>query len=155
MKTSRKCRARGFTLIEVLTVMVLIGILATIAIPNYRAVVHKAHAAKILGDVRVVQHAYSQFITDNNGRTRNAAWGVVPADLAPYLPSGFEFRDEIADYRWIRLRAGASPYGVESAELRVRPQARFRPDLVNVLANMASQSMTVKKSNQVRFYMVP
>lgn len=109
MKTSWNCRSRGFTLIELLTVMVLIAILATIAIPNYKAVVNKAHAARILGDVRVVQHAYSQFIADNNERTGNAAWGVVPADLVGYLPAGFEFRDEIADYRWIRLRAGLLP----------------------------------------------
>jgi prepilin-type N-terminal cleavage/methylation domain-containing protein len=145
----------GFTLIEVLIVVVLLGILATIALPQYRSVVTKAHAANILGDVRAVQLAYSHFIADDGGRTRNSGWGRVPLDLEEYLPDGFNFRTDIADYRWVRLRPRASPFGVESAELRVRPQSRFRPELVDALADMASRTMIVKKRNHIRFYMVP
>jgi hypothetical protein len=131
------------------------GILAVIALPNYWSVVTKAHAANILGDVRAVQLAYSHFIADDGGRTGNSGWGRVPPGLEEYLPEGFNFSTEIADYRWIRLRPRASPFGVESAELRVRPQQRFRPELVNVLADMANQTMIVKKRNQISFYMVP
>ena len=68
------------------------------------------------------------------------------------LPSTFP---QGADYRWVRLRPRASPWGVESAELRVRPIRQFRPVLVDKLANMANQAMIVKKRNHVRFYMVP
>ncbi len=155
MKTRRSDGTLGFTLVELLTVVVLIGILAAIVLPHFRSAVHKAQATDILGDVRAIQIAYSHYIVDGGERTRNAGWGRVPGDLRPYLPDGFTFRTDLADYRWVRLRPRASPWGVESAELRVRPQRRFRPVLVDVLADMANQTMIVKKRNHVRFYMVP
>ena len=146
---------RGFSLIELLTVMVLIAILAAIAIPRLRSAINNAHAANILGDVHAVQVAYSQYIADGGGRVRNAGWGNVPADLARFLPGGFNFSTDIADYRWVRLRPRASPWGVESGELRVRPRRDLRTVMVDKLAAMANQAMIVKTANQVRFYMVP
>jgi prepilin-type N-terminal cleavage/methylation domain-containing protein len=151
----QRLNRRGFTLIEVLVVATLIAILAAIALPMIREAIYKAQAANILGDVRAVQIAYSQFIADDGTRVRNSGWGRVPRDLEPYLPDGFNFRTDLADYRWVRLRARGSPFGVESGELRVRPVQKLRPVLVEKLANMANQAMIVKKRNQVRFYMVP
>ena len=146
---------RGYSLIELLTIMVLIAILAAIVLPMLREAIHNARAADILGDVRAVQIAYSQYIMDGGTRIRNAGWGRVPADLEPYLPAGFTFSTDFADYRWIRLRPRSSPWGVESGELRVRPIPDLRPELVDKLAAMANRAMIVKKRNQVRFYMVP
>lgn len=146
---------RGFSLIELLTVMVVIGILAAIAIPNFRSAIMNANAANILGDVRAVQIAYSQFIADGGTRAGNSAWGATPTDLAPYLPDGLNFSTDIADYRWTRLRARASPWGVESGMLRIRPKRDLRPVLIDKLANMANQAMIVRTNNQIRFYMVP
>ena len=155
MKTFKRRPSRGFTLIELVVVLTLIGILLAIAIPNFQSLIYRGHAANILGDVRAVQLAYSHFISDEGGRTRNTGWGRVPADLEPYLPGGFNFSTDIADYRWVRLRPRASPWGVESAELRVRPRRNLRPRLIDVLGARASQTMTVKKRNHIRFYMVP
>jgi len=145
----------GFTLIELLVVVTLLAILAAIALPMLREAIYNAQAANILGDVRAVQIAYSQYIADGGERVRNSGWGTVPRDLEAYLPDGFNFRTDLADYRWIRLRPRASPLGVESGELRVRPVRNLRTVLVDKLANMANQAMIVKTRNQVRFYMVP
>jgi prepilin-type N-terminal cleavage/methylation domain-containing protein len=155
MKTFRCCRRQGYTLIELAVVVTLVAILAAIVLPMLRTAIHNAQAANILGDVRVVQIAYSQYMVDGGVRPRNSGWGRVPNDLVPYLPEGFNFRTDIADYRWVRLRARASPFGVESGELRVRPIPDLRDVLVDKLASMANQAMIVKKRNHVRFYMVP
>ena len=155
MTASERRPAQGFSLIELLTVMVLIAILATIALPRLRSAIDGAHVADILGDVRAVQVAYSQYIMDNGSRTRNSGWGRVPSELVPYLPDGFQFSGDVAEYRWIRLRPKASPWGVEMGEIRVKPRADLRTVLVDKLARMSNQAMIVKKKNHVMFYMVP
>ena len=155
MNTPKPFRRQGFTLIELLVVMVLIAILAAIALPRLRDAIYKAQAADILGDVHAVQIAYSQYMADGGTRPRNSGWGVVSRDLVQYLPDGFTFRTDIADYRWIRVAPRASPWGVEMGELRVRPVADLRTVMVDKLAGMANQAMIVKTRNQVRFYMVP
>ncbi|MCJ7627808.1 MAG: type II secretion system GspH family protein, partial [Longimicrobiales bacterium] len=143
------------TLIELLTVMVLIAILSAIALPRLREAIYKAQAADILGDVHVVQVAYSQYIMDGETRPSNSEWGGVSPDLVPYLPGGFSFATDLADYRWVGLSPGASPWGVEMGELRVRPKPDLRTVLVDKLAGMANQAMIVKTTTSVRFYMVP
>ncbi len=155
MRTRIGSSRQGFSLIELLTVMVVIAILAAIALPKLRGAIYKAQAANIIGDVHAIQVAYSQYISDGGTRPRNAGWGSVPADLAPYLPGGFEFSNDLADYRWTRLTAKASPWDVESGMVRVRPKRGLRDVLVPRLAAMANQAMIVKKRNQVRFFMVP
>jgi len=53
---SRDRRARaGFTLIEVLIVMVLIGILSGIALPPFRNLTFKADAARVVSDMTTVR----------------------------------------------------------------------------------------------------
>ncbi len=92
---------------------------------------------------------------DGGTRPRNTGWGAVSPDLVPYLPGGFDFATDVADYRWTRLSPGASPWGIEMAELRVRPKPSLREVMLEKLAAMANQAMIVKTSNHIRFYMVP
>ncbi|NNF12341.1 MAG: type II secretion system protein [Gemmatimonadetes bacterium] len=88
-------RARnGFSLIELLMAMSIMGILAGLAIPNLRTMTFRARAASVSGDIDVVRVAISQYNADQNAWPAEAANGVVPPELSTHLPEGFSFQGE-------------------------------------------------------------
>ena len=81
--TAQRDRGRrgGFTLIELMLVVVIVSILAALAIPNYQLVVTKARAADLLGRIDVIEHAVQSYLGDNNEWPGETGTGVVPTDL--------------------------------------------------------------------------
>jgi len=148
-------RREGFTLVELLIVMVMVGILAGIAVPSVQNAVWKARAAEVVSDVHTVTLAYHEYLADGGGALPSAPWNQPPAALEPYLGDGFSFSTEVADYSWTRVSAEASPWDVEMGMLRVRPLTRFTELMMPKLALMAPTSTSVVTSDQVRFYITP
>src|SRR5258708_6947981 len=66
-------RGAGFTLIEVMIVVAIVGVLAAIALPNYSDYVKRSkiiEATSVLSDLRV---RYEQFFLDNRTYTGGCA----------------------------------------------------------------------------------
>ena len=57
---------RGFSLIELLTVMAVIALLAAIALPRYRDMKRRAYSANIVSDFNTVRVAAYNYFADNN-----------------------------------------------------------------------------------------
>jgi type II secretion system protein G len=64
---------RGFTLVELLVVVVVIGVLAAIAIPKFQNSKGKANAASLKSDLRNIATAQEAYFYENSTYTTNLA----------------------------------------------------------------------------------
>src|SRR5919106_5939112 len=67
----------GFTLVELLVVMLILGILAAIAIPSFFNQRDKARDADAKESVRTAQTAIETYAIDNNGEYTNATTAAL------------------------------------------------------------------------------
>jgi prepilin-type N-terminal cleavage/methylation domain-containing protein len=90
----------GFTLAELAVVILILGILAGLALPNLRSAIHKADAAHVISDAHTVIVAASEHLSSEGRFPSGAAPGSVPPELRDLLPDNFEFRYKGATYMW-------------------------------------------------------
>ena len=124
----RAVRARrtrpGFTLAEMMTVFVVLGVLASVAMPMYNQTRVKAQAASVIADYGVIRLAAIQHFTQAGSYPRSLGWTRVPAEFVDDLPAGFGFTHNQVDYRWRRwatpsgLLRGQNTPGLIGIELR-------------------------------------
>jgi prepilin-type N-terminal cleavage/methylation domain-containing protein len=74
-------KREGFTLIELMIVVVVIGLLASMAIPNYMNLQNHAKEASTKSNAHTIQLVVEDFSVRNGG-----TYSVNGADLTPLLP---------------------------------------------------------------------
>ena len=89
MKSNKRSGAKGFTLIELMIVVAIIGILAAIAIPKFADLIRKSKEGATKGNLGAVRSALSIYYGDLEGN--------YPTDNLSELTTGGKFLPSIPD----------------------------------------------------------
>jgi prepilin-type N-terminal cleavage/methylation domain-containing protein len=82
-------RRGGFTLVELVVVVLVIALLAALAQPNLQRAITKARATEAVADLQVVRVALLNYHADHHVYPADVNRGKVPSGLGPYMPTGF------------------------------------------------------------------
>jgi prepilin-type N-terminal cleavage/methylation domain-containing protein len=130
-------RRQGFTIIELMTVMIVIGLLAGIAILKYIDLRHRARAVQVAADLETVRLAAYSAWYEHNTWPDEVGPGQVPADLLPYLPGNLTFDNSEYTLDWENFAPpGGGPSGGMQIGLVVTASTpRLQTALEQILGN--------------------
>ena len=80
MKTPRQRRRSGFSLAELMVVIVIIGLLATLVVPRVMRNLFAANIGKAKADIVAIAGAVDQYAIENNGRYPESIEALVTPD---------------------------------------------------------------------------
>jgi prepilin-type N-terminal cleavage/methylation domain-containing protein len=115
MKTTRHA---GFTLVEVMMVVGIIGLLAAIALPTFAKARTQTRSARFIADLRVAAHAFDTYATFAGDYPPDVGPGQVPVGMDDYLAKVHWSTPTSIGGRWdwdfaqhqFGVRAGVSVY---------------------------------------------
>ena len=85
----------GFTLVEIMVVVVIVGILAAMAIPTIVRIKRSAQNARFASDLRTFAQAFETFAMRNGTWPPNAGNGIVPTGMS----------GELRDANWMAVNS--------------------------------------------------
>ena len=130
-------RRAGFTFVELMTVLIVLGLLASLAILKYIDLTHRARAAQAAGDLQAVRIAAYGAWYETGKWPAEVGPGIIPPDLAPYLPAGFTFQRNEYTLDWENFvpANGGQTAGMQVGVVVSSSEPRLQRALENALGN--------------------
>ena len=94
MKTNKK---NGFTLIELIIVMVILGIMAAVAVPRYLDSISNAEESAEDAVISAIKSGLKAAANDSLYTNGRASWPTNPFDVLSEKPAGYSTDDSDAD----------------------------------------------------------
>lgn len=117
----------GFTLVEIMVVVVIIGLLAGMAIPAFKQARLNARFGRFMNDVRTFSAAVEVLYSEKGAKPVDSGSGTLDPELADYIdqevflktsPIGGQW-DVESDDSGIGLGVGVHGYTLTAAELQM------------------------------------
>src|SRR5471030_156271 len=83
MKTTKTSRKAGFTLVEIMIVVAIVGLLAAIAVPNFIKARATSQANACINNLRQIDAAINEWALENGKSTGNTVPG--PSTVSAYI----------------------------------------------------------------------
>lgn len=121
----RRSTSAGFTLVEIMIVVVIIGLLAAMAIPAFGRVRERTENTTVANDLRTFSAAFDQYALEIGSWPADGDAGVVPAVMAGRINVAAWTRGTPGGgrYDWenggIGIQAGISLYGCNFSDERL------------------------------------
>jgi type IV pilus assembly protein PilA len=123
---------KGFTLIELMIVVAIIGILAAIAIPAYQDYTIRSQVTEGLNLASAVKAAVAEVYADRGEWPANRVEaGIVDADNAETIPSGKYVKDvNVQNGTIVITFGGQANTNIQDDVLAIRPRVSANDDVI-------------------------
>jgi len=117
-------KSKGFTLVELMIVVAIIGILAAIAIPNFNTFTTKAKQSEVKVNMGGIYTSQISYFVENDRYASDFFYDAGTCSLQPVLPWKPESQKEM---RYTYDMGGNCLHGLVPPKLGVTPQGAFLP----------------------------
>lgn len=107
----------GFTLVEIMVVVGVVGLLSSLALPAMTSARDRARTSALVNDLRTFETAFLLYRMENFAWPADRNRGILPPEIVGYIGEGVFTRETPigGNYDWDPSSSGSLPDGIGAA----------------------------------------